>query len=163
MRRVTATCTGPAAVAVGATSGWLPHSRSAPTGSPGWCCSSCPGPGHRRRGWWTAGSRWRRTRRTRSGPTRTCPPRPAGPRPPTLEVGGTSLGSATALAGLLDQLYARVGSAPPDPFVQETPFLDAMLLEAGCAGLTAGECHLPWQAPGGRLSRQPSYAKSDFF
>jgi FAD/FMN-containing dehydrogenase len=87
---------------------------------------------------------------------------PGGPAP-TLQVGGTYLGSATALAGLLDQLYARVGSAPSDPFVQETSFLDAMLLEAGCAGLTADECHLPWQAPGGRLSRQPSYAKSDFF
>ena len=76
---------------------------------------------------------------------------------PTVQVGGTYLGRVTALAGLLDQLYARVGSVPPGPFVQETPFLDAMLLEAGCAGLTVDECHLPWQAPGGRLSRQSAW------
>jgi FAD/FMN-containing dehydrogenase len=87
---------------------------------------------------------------------------PGGPAP-TVQVGGTYLGSPAGLGALLDQLYAKVGSAPPAPYLQQLPFLDAMLVEAGCSGLTVGQCHLPWQAPGGRLSRQPSYAKSDFF
>ena len=87
---------------------------------------------------------------------------PGGPAP-TVQVGGTYLGGTAGLAALLDRLYARVGSAPQNPFVQETSFLDAMLVDAGCSGLTVDECHLPWQAPGGRLARVPSDAKSDFF
>ncbi len=72
-------------------------------------------------------------------------------------------GRHRGLAALFDRLYARVGSAPQNPFVQEASFLDAMLVDAGCSGLTVDECHLPWQAPGGRLARVPSDAKSDFF
>ena len=87
---------------------------------------------------------------------------PGGPAP-TVQVGGTYLGGTAGLAALLDQLYARVGSAPQNPFVQETSFLAGMLVDAGCSGLTVDECHLPWQAPGGRLARVPSDAKSDFF
>ena len=87
---------------------------------------------------------------------------PGGPAP-TLQVGGTYLGGTAGLAALLDRLYARVGSAPQNPFVQEASFLDAMLVDAGCSGLTVDECHLPWQAPSGRLARVPSDAKSDFF
>jgi FAD/FMN-containing dehydrogenase len=87
---------------------------------------------------------------------------PRGPAP-VVQVGGSYLGDAAGLAVLLDQLYAKVGSSPPSPFVQEMPFLDAMLLEAGCSGRTVDQCHLPWQAPGGQLSRAPFYAKSDFF
>jgi FAD/FMN-containing dehydrogenase len=87
---------------------------------------------------------------------------PGGPVP-SVQVGGTFLGSAGGLSAHLDRLYARVGSAPGSPFIQEMPFLDAMLLDAGCSGLTVDQCHLPWQAPGGQLTRQPSFAKSDFF
>ncbi|HEY6280083.1 MAG TPA: FAD-binding oxidoreductase [Streptosporangiaceae bacterium] len=82
---------------------------------------------------------------------------------PSIQVGGTYLGSVSGLTALLDQLYAAVGSGPVSPFVQDTPYLQAMLLDAGCSGLTVDQCHLPWQAPGGQLTRQPSYAKSDFF
>jgi FAD/FMN-containing dehydrogenase len=82
---------------------------------------------------------------------------------PGIQVGGTYLGSISGLTALLDQLYAGVGSGPVNPFLQETPYLQAMLYDAGCYGLTVDQCHLPWQAPGGQLTRQPSYAKSDFF
>lgn len=82
---------------------------------------------------------------------------------PSVQVGGTYLGSPGELSVLLDHLYARVGSASPGPFIEEMPFLDAMLLDAGCSGLTVDQCHLPWQARGGQLTRQPELAKSDFF
>jgi len=63
----------------------------------------------------------------------------------------------------LERLYAAVGSDPSSPFVESTTWLHAMLVEAGCAGLTVNECHLPAQVPGGQLSRASEYAKSDFF
>jgi FAD/FMN-containing dehydrogenase len=82
---------------------------------------------------------------------------------PTIQVGGTYLGDAAALQGQLDRLYAAVGSDPSSPYTQTSGYLDAMLVEAGCAQQTVAQCHLPWQAAGGQLSRQPELAKSDFF
>ena len=38
-----------------------------------------------------------------------------------------------------------------------------MLVEAGCSSLGYQACHLPWYASGGKLSRQPQFAKSDYF
>jgi FAD/FMN-containing dehydrogenase len=81
--------------------------------------------------------------------------------PLSVQVGGTFLGSPAEAAAVLEKLTAAVGSAPSgEPF--ELPYLDAMLAEAGCGEHTAGQCHLPAQAPGGRLARQPQFAKSDF-
>jgi hypothetical protein len=82
---------------------------------------------------------------------------------PTVTVGGTYLGSVAGAASLLDKLYAAIGSLPATHFLAEESFLNAMLVEAGCAGLTVPQCHLPQQAPGGVLGRQPELAKSDFF
>ncbi len=82
---------------------------------------------------------------------------------PTIEVGGTYLGSIGAAAAQLEELYAAVGSHPFSPFVETTSWLHAMLVEAGCASLTVNECHLPTQNPQGQLSRASEYAKSDFF
>jgi FAD/FMN-containing dehydrogenase len=82
---------------------------------------------------------------------------------PTIQVGGTYLGDAAALQTLLGRLYGAVGSDPSSPYVSPSSYLDAMLVEAGCAQLSVPECHLPWQAAGGRLTRQPELAKSDFF
>jgi FAD/FMN-containing dehydrogenase len=81
---------------------------------------------------------------------------------PSVRVGGTYLGSISGAANQLDALYARVGSHPSGYFLNQFSFLDAMLLEANCnTGVQA--CHLPSYAPGGQLSRQPQFAKSDFF
>ena len=82
---------------------------------------------------------------------------------PSIQVGGTYLGSLSAASALLEKLYAAVGSDPSSPFMESTSWLHAMLVEAGCASLTVNECHLPTQAPGGQLSRASEYAKSDFF
>ena len=82
---------------------------------------------------------------------------------PTIQVGGTYLGSVAGCQRLLRVLYSRVGSPPGQPFVAERTYQQAMMLEAGCASLSVSECHLPSQTPNGKLVRVPSYAKSDFF
>jgi FAD/FMN-containing dehydrogenase len=80
---------------------------------------------------------------------------------PSIQVGGTYLGSVSGAAAQLEKLYAAVGSDPSSPFLESTTWLHAMLVEAGCAAKTVAECHLPTQ--GGQLSRASEYAKSDFF
>ena len=80
---------------------------------------------------------------------------------PSIQVGGTYLGSVSEAAAQLEKLYAAVGSHPSAPFLESTTWLHAMLVEAGCASRTVAECHLP--AQGGQLSRASEYAKSDFF
>jgi FAD/FMN-containing dehydrogenase len=82
---------------------------------------------------------------------------------PTVQVGGTYLGSVSAAQGLLSELYAAVGSAPAGSYVAETSYLNAMMVEAGCADQSVSQCHLATQTADGRVSRQPSYGKSDFF
>jgi FAD/FMN-containing dehydrogenase len=82
---------------------------------------------------------------------------------PIVRVGGTYLGSIGGAAALLNQLYAKIGSHPSSYFLNQFSFLDAMLIEAGCAHLGYQACHLPWYATGGQLSRASEYAKSDFF
>src|ERR1700744_1703667 len=82
---------------------------------------------------------------------------------PTLQVGGTYIGSASAAQAELEKLYAAAGSDPSSPFLETTPWLHAMLVEAGCANLTVTECHLPTQVAGGQLSRSSEHAKSDYF
>src|SRR5579863_9761546 len=87
---------------------------------------------------------------------------PGGPAP-AIQVGGTYLGDTAALQTQLDRLYGAVGSDPPSPYVSPSSYLNAMLVEAGCAQLSVPECHLPWQASGGQLTRQPELARSGFF
>jgi FAD/FMN-containing dehydrogenase len=82
---------------------------------------------------------------------------------PTVQVGGTYLGPVGAAESLLNRLYAAVGSQPASPYVAETSYLNAMMVEAGCADYSVSQCHLPTQTANGKLSREPSYAKSDFF
>ncbi len=83
---------------------------------------------------------------------------------PAVNVGGCYLGSDADAANLLNQLFARVGSSPSSHFLSfPQPFLTAMLAEAGCSSLGYQACHLPWYAGGGKLSRQPQFAKSDYF
>jgi FAD/FMN-containing dehydrogenase len=88
-----------------------------------------------------------------------------GGRTPTIQVGGCFVGSIGGAASLLNQLYAKAGSKPSGAnyFLDQFTYLNAMLLEAGCSSLGYKACHLPWQFPGGRLSRAPQFAKSDFF
>ena len=82
---------------------------------------------------------------------------------PSIQVGGTYLGSLSVAAAQLEKLYAAAGSHPSSPFMETTSWLHAMLVEAGCASLTVNQCHLPTQNPAGKLARASEYAKSDFF
>jgi FAD/FMN-containing dehydrogenase len=83
---------------------------------------------------------------------------------PTVEVGGTYIGTVSAASAQLEKLYAAVGSDPSSPpFPQSMSWLNAMLVEAGCAPNAVSECHLPTQTPDGQLKRASEYAKSDFF
>jgi FAD/FMN-containing dehydrogenase len=81
----------------------------------------------------------------------------------TIEVGGTYLGRVTEAASLVDQLSTAVGSQPSSHFLENTSYLHAMLVEAGCSTLSVEACHLPGQTPGGQLSRQAQLTKSDIF
>jgi FAD/FMN-containing dehydrogenase len=82
---------------------------------------------------------------------------------PTIEVGGTYIGSAGEAYTQLEKLYAAIGTRPSSYYLNTKSWLDAMLLEAGCSKLTVPECHLPAQMAGGRLSRASEFAKSDIF
>jgi FAD/FMN-containing dehydrogenase len=82
---------------------------------------------------------------------------------PSIQVGGTYLGTVSEAQAELEKLYAAAGSDPSSPYLQSTTWLHAILVEAGCANLTVSECHLPSQGAGGQLSRASEYAKSDFF
>src|ERR1700760_2409821 len=82
---------------------------------------------------------------------------------PTIQVGGTYLGSLSGAGAQLEKLYAKAGSHPSSPFMETTSWLHAMLVEAGCASLTVNQCHLPTQNPAGQLARASEYAKSDIF
>ena len=81
---------------------------------------------------------------------------------PQVTVGGLWLGSTSELSSLVDQLTRAAGAAPTSRSLESVPFGHAMYVEAGCAALSQDQCHLPSQAPGGVLTRQPSLAKSDY-
>ena len=80
----------------------------------------------------------------------------------TLKVTGVFAGSTGACASALAPLLSAVGAAPTDRFVGPENYLQAMLIEAGCEGLTVAQCHLPTRNPGGTLSRSAYTAKSTF-
>ena len=92
---------------------------------------------------------------------------PGAAVPLSVQVGGTFLGSPADAGGELSRLFAAVGSDPSSGEPFESPYLHAMLIEAGCSDLTTDQCHLPGSQPGhrpgGQLAREPELAKSDFF
>jgi FAD/FMN-containing dehydrogenase len=75
---------------------------------------------------------------------------------------GVLVGDATRLGRLVDQLAALAGSAPASRFVGDEAYLHAMLVGAGCAGLTVPQCHLATQDPAGTLSGSAFLAKSAY-
>ncbi len=82
---------------------------------------------------------------------------------PIVRVGGVFIGSAAAASGLVDGLVSAVGSAPASRSAYTPPnYLQAMLYEAGCAGQTVEQCHLPSQTAGGQLTRKPLIGASDY-
>jgi FAD/FMN-containing dehydrogenase len=85
---------------------------------------------------------------------------PAGAAP-AARVTGVYVGTQAALQSLVDGLVSEVGASPFTNFVGSAPYLDTMLIEAGCEDDTVPECHLPSQNPAGLLTRAPFVAKSD--
>jgi hypothetical protein len=81
---------------------------------------------------------------------------------PSVSVGGVWAGSPGGLAAHLDELSAMAGVAPSRSETTKS-YLDAAFALAGCSAYTVSECRLATQSPGGRLPREASIAKSDFF
>ena len=82
---------------------------------------------------------------------------------PVVRVNGVYAGGAAPLDALLGQLIGQIGQAPASRFEGSDSMLDAMLVDAGCAGLTVPECHLPTQDPHGQVPRVTAGARSDYF
>ncbi|WEH41032.1 FAD-binding oxidoreductase [Streptomyces sp. AM 2-1-1] len=92
--------------------------------------------------------------------------RPGGAEP-TVTLSAFSLGTYGDLQNAVDRLADRAGSSASTVSLRRRGYEEAMLLYAGCAGLTAEECHLPGTTPGrtarGALGRETYAAASDFF
>jgi FAD/FMN-containing dehydrogenase len=81
----------------------------------------------------------------------------------TVSVNGAFTGSPGSLPALLDGLRSAVGGSAPSTSIRTLAYLDSVLQEAGCIGWSVDGCRLPSQGSQGRLPREDSYAKSDFF
>ncbi|MGW2842634.1 FAD-binding oxidoreductase [Streptomyces sp. NPDC001493] len=86
---------------------------------------------------------------------------------PTVSLAAFSLGTYGDLQNAVDRLADRAGSPASTVSLRRRGYEDAMLAYAGCAGLTADQCHLPGTTPGrtarGVLGRETYAAASDFF
>jgi FAD binding domain/Berberine and berberine like len=81
---------------------------------------------------------------------------------PTVGIEAVWAGSPSGLGPYLDTLSAMVGAAPSRSVTTKS-YLDAALYLAGCSGLSKSQCRLVTQSPAGKLKREASLAKSDFF
>jgi hypothetical protein len=79
-----------------------------------------------------------------------------------LKITGVFAGSPAACSSALAPLLQAVGSTPTYQFVGPEDYLRAMLIEAGCEGLSIAQCHLSSRNQGGTLSRTAYTAKSTF-
>ncbi|MEU3184721.1 FAD-binding oxidoreductase [Streptomyces sp. NPDC006923] len=88
---------------------------------------------------------------------------------PTISLSAFTLGSEADLKNALDRLADGPGGPGPASSVALRPrgYEEAMLVYAGCSGLTADQCRLPGSTPGrseqGALQRETYSAASDFF
>lgn len=79
---------------------------------------------------------------------------------PTVAIPLLSTGSKADLTAAVDRLAASVGSDAASVSLRPRSYLDATFSYAGCAGLSAAQCHL---APAGHLHRETYTARSDFY
>ena len=79
---------------------------------------------------------------------------PGAAVPLSVQVGGTFLGSPADAGGELSRLFAAVGSDPSSGEPFESPYLHAMLIEAGCSDLTTGP------VPPARVAARPPARRS---
>ncbi|WP_326678716.1 FAD-binding oxidoreductase [Streptomyces sp. NBC_01237] len=86
---------------------------------------------------------------------------------PTLTVAAFSLGTYGDLQNAVDRLADRIGASASSVSLRRRSYQEAMLVYAGCSGITDAQCHLPGTTPGrttdGVLQRETYAAASDFF
>jgi FAD/FMN-containing dehydrogenase len=75
---------------------------------------------------------------------------------------GVYAGAVADLDPLLNALVGAVATTPSSRVAFASSYLQAMLLEAGCAQLTLAQCHLPAVNPAGQLPRSAFLAKSAY-
>jgi hypothetical protein len=81
---------------------------------------------------------------------------------PTVGIEAAWAGSPSGLDPYLDTLSSMVGTAPSRS-VSTMSYRDAAFYLAGCTGLSTSQCRLTTQSPAGKLQREASLARSDFF
>ncbi len=81
---------------------------------------------------------------------------------PTIGIEAVWAESPSGMGPYLDTLTAMVGTAPSRSVTTKS-YLDAALYLAGCSGLSTTQCRLTTQSPAGKLEREASLARSDFF
>ncbi|WP_392671840.1 FAD-binding oxidoreductase [Streptomyces sp. LN785] len=86
---------------------------------------------------------------------------------PTVTVAAFSLGTYGDLQNAVDRLADRIGAPASSVSLRRRTYEEAMLVYAGCSGITDAQCHLPGTTPGrteqGTLQRETYAAASDFF
>ncbi|PZT75604.1 FAD-binding oxidoreductase [Streptomyces sp. AC1-42W] len=91
---------------------------------------------------------------------------PGGARP-TVSVSAFSLGTYGDLQNAVDRLADRIGASATSVSLRRRGYREAMLVYAGCSGITDAQCHLPGTTPGrtpqGALHRETYAAASDFY
>jgi hypothetical protein len=81
---------------------------------------------------------------------------------PSVKVTGVYAGSVADCTAALAPLSSAVGAAPSTQFVGPETYERAMMIEAGCEGLSVAQCHLPSQNPAGMLDRSTFAAASAY-
>lgn len=86
---------------------------------------------------------------------------------PTVSVSAFSLGTYGDLQNAVDRLADRIGAPASSVSLRRRSYREAMLVYAGCSGITDAQCHLPGTTPGrdpqGSLQRETYAAASDFY
>lgn len=86
---------------------------------------------------------------------------------PTVSVSAFSLGTYGDLQNAVDRLADRIGASASSVSLRRRGYQEAMLVYAGCSGITDAQCHLPGTTPGrdpqGSLQRETYAAASDFY
>ncbi|MEU6015025.1 FAD-binding oxidoreductase [Streptomyces sp. NPDC047515] len=86
---------------------------------------------------------------------------------PNVSVAAFSLGTYRDLQNAVDRLADRIGAPASSVSLRRRSYQEAMLVYAGCSGITDAQCHLPGTTPGrttqGTLQRETYAAASDFY
>ncbi|GER90353.1 hypothetical protein KDW_45150 [Dictyobacter vulcani] len=82
---------------------------------------------------------------------------------PIVRINGVYVGGTDQLNQQLQNLINKLGIAPTVRYASSAGLLDTMLYEAGCSDKSLNECRLPGQSPQGKIQRNASAAKSDYF